>query len=345
MPDRRMPDGPPDDRPLRDRVGGQQAIRLGGSRDRDLAREESDQLADRGQFLRQQLDLLTAERDRLSDRAEELTAQLRVVTDERDDLHIRIGVAKAVLHEGERAAGSAVNRALAALYAAGDPDGSRQEAPGRYVPGKFTAAEERSILELIAGSPAVDQLVAAAAHAARAGLEMALQAAASLLRDALSAHADGAQRQEADVTPEELAAEMFVAGAAVPGQSGSLARETWGQLGPEFPTKRRYLAMAEAAIARLRPGALTARAGTDPALPPLPPRWAPKDWAVMLGQLAGAMGALIGEYDREAASHGETADRADPGVYQGTEAGKSAIYRRCADDLRGLRAALEGGPR
>jgi hypothetical protein len=79
--------------------------------------------------------------------------------------------------------------AAGAIPAVGDP-------PGRYVPGKFTAAEERSILELIAGNPQVDQLFAEAAHAARAGLETAPQAAIALLRAALAA--PGGSGQEAD---------------------------------------------------------------------------------------------------------------------------------------------------
>ena len=44
MTDLSMPWDPPDGKPLRDRVGGQQAIRLGGS-DRDPGREELDQLS------------------------------------------------------------------------------------------------------------------------------------------------------------------------------------------------------------------------------------------------------------------------------------------------------------
>jgi hypothetical protein len=81
VPDSSIPGVPPDDRPFRDRIGGQPAIRLGGRLPSDLIREERDALAERGQFLREQLDLRTAERDRLSDRVAELTSQLRAVTD------------------------------------------------------------------------------------------------------------------------------------------------------------------------------------------------------------------------------------------------------------------------
>jgi hypothetical protein len=84
MPDSSIPGIPPEDKPFRDRLAPQPPIRLGGRLPSDLVREERDQLAERGQFLREQLDLRTAERERLSDRVEELTGQLRAVTDERD---------------------------------------------------------------------------------------------------------------------------------------------------------------------------------------------------------------------------------------------------------------------
>lgn len=66
MPDSSIPGTPPEDKPFRDRVGGQPPIRLGGRLPGDLVREERDQLAERGQFLRQQqLDTVTAERNAL----------------------------------------------------------------------------------------------------------------------------------------------------------------------------------------------------------------------------------------------------------------------------------------
>jgi hypothetical protein len=99
MPDSSIPGTPPEDKPFRDRVGGQPPIRLGGRLPSDLVREERDQLAERGQFLRQQLDTVTAERDRLSDRVEELTGQLRQVTEQRDAAQGRERMATMALAE------------------------------------------------------------------------------------------------------------------------------------------------------------------------------------------------------------------------------------------------------
>jgi hypothetical protein len=54
--------------------------------------------------------------------------------------------------------------------------------------------------------------------------------------------------------------------------------------------------------------------------------------------------ALITEYDREANAHGRYADLTEAPVASGNAAGKSAVYRRCADELRAILGEARADP-
>jgi hypothetical protein len=80
MPDSSIPGQPPEDKPFRDRIAAAQPpIRLGGRLPGDLVREERDQLADRGQFLKQQLDTITAERNALRGTVDARDAEIELL--------------------------------------------------------------------------------------------------------------------------------------------------------------------------------------------------------------------------------------------------------------------------